>query len=323
MNLTKSQFILELDRKLSAIYSVFAEESIQIIEITDKIIEKAKSEGFHEKETHIVTKDIDWSILSSQNENLDLFASKKIIEIKLIGTGPGNSGSKALKEYCLSPDPNKLLLITAEGLQKKQQSSSWAKAVEEKGIFISEPPINKVTMPQWIINKAESMNLKIEIEAIQILCEKNEGNLDAAIQELMKLSLLFPDKKISSDDMIKSISDGSKYGIFDLSNVFLNGNKKKTIKIIESLKSEGVQPPLLLWALSKEIYNLYKVTEEGNTKNIWGPRHYLELLSKRANKLSKAKVKESLVDIAEIDSAIKGLSDKSPWQCIRELAIKF
>jgi len=63
--------------------------------------------------------------------------------------------------------------------------------------------------------------------------------------------------------------------------------------------------------------------EEGNTKSIWGPRYYLDLLAKRSKKLSPFQVKNSLKEIAEIDAAIKGLSDKSPWQSIRELALNF
>ena len=47
------------------------------------------------------------------------------------------------------------------------------------------------------------------------------------------------------------------------------------------------------------------------------------LLSKRSKSLSSSKIKNSLKDIAEIDAAIKGLSDKSPWQSIRDLALNF
>ena len=102
-----------------------------------------------------------------------------------------------------------------------------------------------------------------------------------------------------------------------------SGNKKRTYKIIESLKSEGMQPTRILWALTKEINNLYKVMEEKSTKNIWGPRHYLEALNKRVNQLTKSKLKQSLLEVAEIDASIKGLSSKNPWQAIRDLAINF
>ena len=75
----------------------------------------------------------------------------------------------------------------------------------------------------------------------------------------------FTDSEIGIKEMEASISNASKYGIFDLSNAFVSGNKKRTYKIIESLKSEGMQPTLILWALTKEINNLYKVMEEKST----------------------------------------------------------
>ena len=323
MKINKVHFINGLDNKLEDIYSFFADESIQITELTDEVIKRAKTKGFEEKQTFIITKDTDWTFLNSTNENLDLFGSKKIIEIKLIGSGPGNKGSKVIKDYCLAPDSNKLLIISAEKLDKKQQSSAWAKALDENGIIVVEPPVSKASMPEWIRAKSSDLKLKLANQAIELLSDKTEGNLFAASQELMKLSLLFPDQDISLGDMEKSISNSSKFGIFDLSNSFLRGNKQRTVKIIETLRAEGTQPPLVLWALSKEINNLYKVLEDGNTKNIWGPRYYLDLLSKRAKEIPNSKIKNSFKDIAEIDASIKGLSDKSPWQSIRKLALDF
>ena len=323
MKLSKAHLKKDIDEQLRCVYSFFAEESIQITELVDLVTEKAKLESFEEKQTYIVSKDTDWSFLNSENENFDLFGSKKIIEIKLIGTGPGNKGSKAIKDYCLEPDEDKLVIISAERLDKKQQDSAWSKALLKHGIQVVEPAIDKDSMPGWIETKSKELNLEISKEAIRLLADRTEGNLLAASQELTKLSLLFPEQEISLEHMKKSISNSSKFGIFDLSNSFLEGNKKRTVRIIETLRAEGTQPPLVLWALSKEVSNLYTVMEEGSTKSIWGPRYYLDLLAKRSKKLSPFQVKNSLKEIAEIDAAIKGLSDKSPWQSIRELALNF
>jgi len=106
-----------------------------------------------------------------------------------------------------------------------------------------------------------------------------------------------------------------------LSHAFVGGDKTRMVKIIEILKAEGTQPPLVLWALSKEINNLYKVLDTGNANDIWGPRYYLDALSKRAREISLRKIKKALKEIAEIDSSIKGLSTKSPWQSIRDLVL--
>lgn len=323
MKLSKANFLKNIENELLGIYSFFGEESIQIADFTDRVIKLGKTKGFEDKQTHIITKDSDWSFLSSENENFDLFGSKKIIEIKLLAIGPGNKGSKAIKDYCLSPDQNKLVIIHAERLDKKQQTSAWAKALESNGTLVVEPPVNKNSMPGWIKEKSTNLNIDLSKEAIFLLAEKTEGNLLAATQELMKLTLLFPDQNVSMENMKKSISNSAKYSIFDLSNSFLLGEKKRTVRIIETLKAEGTQPPLILWALSKEIINLYKVIEEGSTRNIWGPRFYLDSLNEKAKRLSRSKVKKSLQDVAEIDAAIKGLSDKSPWQSIRELALDF
>jgi len=323
MKLSKAHLKKDIDEQLRSMYSFFAEESIQISELVDLVTKKAKLESFEEKQTHIVSKDTDWSFLNLENENFDLFGSKKIIEIKLIGTGPGNKGSKAIKDYCLKPDEDKLVIISAERLDKKQQDSAWSKALLKHGVQVVEPAIDKNSMPGWIETKSKELNLEISKEALRLLADRTEGNLLAASQELTKLSLLFPEQDISLEHMEKSISNSSKFGIFDLSNSFLEGNKKRTVRIIETLRAEGTQPPLVLWALSKEVSNLYTVMEEGNTKSIWGPRYYLDLLAKRSKKLSPFQVKNSLKEIADIDAAIKGLSDKSPWQSIRELALNF
>ena len=321
---TNSKDLRELVHKeLNPVYLFFAEESTQLTSLIDLVLLAAKDCNFDEKTTYVVSKDMDWSFLDSNNENLDLFGSKKIIEIKLLGSGPGNKGSKALKEYSLNPDPNKLLIVSAEGLDKKSQSSAWAKSLEESGIMIVESPISLNAMPNWIQSRANDSNLQIENDAAQLLAEKTEGNLLAATQEIIKLTLLYPNKEIRLKEMETSISNASKYGIFDLSNAFVSGNKNRTFQIIESLKSEGMQPTLILWALTKEIHNLYKVMEDNSTKNIWGPRHYLESLTKRVNQLTKRKIKQSLLEIAEIDASIKGLSSKNPWQAIRDLAITF
>ena len=323
MKLNRDKFFSETGNEIQNIYTFFADESIQITELSDHVIEAAKKHGFEEKQTFIISKDTDWSFLQTTNENLDLFGSKKIIEIKLIGIGPGNKGSKAIKDYCANPDENKLLIFSAERLEKKAQTSAWAKSLEDTGTTVIESPIHISSMPKWISKRASDLDIEIDHDAINLLSEKTEGNLLATIQELIKLSLLFPSQGIDFKMMEKSISNSSSYGIFDLSNAFVAGDKKKTIKIIELLKSEGTQPPLILWALSKEIYNLYKVIEEGSSRNIWGPRHYLDLLSQRAKNISGSKIKSALIDIAEIDSAIKGLSRKNPWQSIRELALNF
>ena len=312
-----------LNKGIEPIYTLMGEESLQIQELVDQICITAKLQDYLEKINYVISKQTDWTFLKSSSENYDLFGAKKIIEIKLIGSGPGNAGSKALKDYAINPDPSKILIISAEGLEKKAHSSAWVKALEEAGCLLTISPVTSNQLPRWIVETGNKYQLSIEPEASSLLAEKTEGNLLATLQEIKKLALLFPDQSIDINQMASSISDSSKYNIFDLSNAFITGNKKRTASILESLKAEGASETLILWSLSRELTNLFKVINQKSTKGIWGPRHYLNTLEELANKISLSDLKRALQQIAKIDASIKGGSQQDSWQAIRELTLTF
>ena len=312
-----------LGKGIEPIYTLIGEESLQIQELVDQICNKAKSENYLEKTNYIISKQTDWTFLKSASENYDLFGAKKIIEIKLIGTGPGAAGSKALKDYAINPDPSKVLIVSAEGLEKKTHSSAWVKALEGTGCLLLINPITSNQLPKWIVETGNKYQLNIDSESSSLLAEKTEGNLLATLQEIKKLALLFPDQDIDISQMASSISDSSKYDIFDLSNAFITGNKKRTATVLESLKAEGAAETLILWSLSRELTNLFKVMNQRSTKGIWGPRHYLNTLEELANKVAISDLKQALQQVAKIDSSIKGNSQQDSWQAIRELTLTF
>ena len=145
----------------------------------------------------------------------------------------------------------------------------------------------------------------------------------ATLQEIKKLALLFPDQGINISQMASSISDSSKYDIFDLSNAFISGNKERTSNVLESLKAEGAPETLILWSLSRELTNLFKVMNQKTTKGIWGPRHYLNNLEDLAKKVAISDLKDALQQVAKIDASIKGSGHQDSWQAIRELTLTF
>ena len=46
MKLNRDRFFQETEKKIDSIYSFFADESIQITELSDHVIQLAKAEGF-------------------------------------------------------------------------------------------------------------------------------------------------------------------------------------------------------------------------------------------------------------------------------------
>ena len=323
MKLTEDRLNDVLKESLDNIYVILADESILIEENLEKIYAKAKQEGFTEKNTHIIDSQNDWTFLSSNSDNLDLFGSKKILEVKLLGQGPGVKGANSLKDYSKSLDPNTLLVLIGEGLERKSISSAWVKALEKVGTLISIAPLSSSSLKVWIKNKEKELNIEIKQEALQLLIEKTEGNLMATLQEIRKLSLVYPSEKIDLDKMKKSITGSSKYTIFDFSNAFVSRNTSKAIQVLESLKVEGTPETLIIWALTRELNNLFKVSKSGSTKGIWGPRNYLDSLAKTSKEVDRYKILKAYKRIAFIDSCIKGFNKQNPWLGIRELTLTF
>ena len=323
MKIAETNLKDSLKKSLDSIYIILSDESILIEECLEKIYDAAKTENFTEKDTHVVDPRTNWDFLTSNSENLDLFGSKKIIEIKLLGQGPGIKGANALKKYAKNPDANTLLVVIGENLERKTLSSAWVKTLEKKGLLLSIAPLSSNSLSVWIKNKAKELDIEIIKEAGQLLAEKTEGNLMATLQEIRKLSLVYPSEQIDLEKMKKNITDSSRYSIFDFSNAFVSRNTKKAVQVLETLKAEGTPETLIIWALSRELNNLFKVSKTGSTKGIWGPRNYLDSLEKTSKEINQHQILKAFKNIAFIDSCIKGFSNQNPWVGIRELTITF
>ena len=323
MKIPEDKLESSLNKKLLNIYTILGPESVRIEENLSKIYRKSRKENFTLKDTYIMDKKTEWDFLASSSDTIDLFGSKKIIEIKLIGHGPGVKGAKALKEYCLKPDINTLLIVTAEGLDRKSYSSAWIEELEKAGALIFINPLSVAELPAWIQEKGQINGISILKEASLLLAERTEGNLMATMQEINKLTLIYPKQTIDLQKMEKTISNLTKFSIFDFSNAFITGKTKRAIRILESLKAEGTAETLVLWALSRELANLFKVSQTGTAKGIRGPKHYLDALERSAEKIPRTRILEAFKKIAQIDSSIKGFVSKNAWLGIRELTLTF
>ena len=323
MKVHQNKLTDSLNKGISKVYIIFGNESLQIQELVDQICETAHKHSYEVKETHLISKTTDWSFLTSKGENFDIFSSKKIIEVRLIESGPGREGSRALQEYLKLNHDNEILIVTAEGLDTKSKSSVWSKSLEKVGIFVNISPLSLNNLPSWIISKGKENKIDIQQDAAILLAERTEGNLNATFQEIKKLSLLMHNQRIDIKKMGQAISNSTKYNIFDLSNSFISKNRKKSISILESLKVEGTQESLILWAFSRELSNLFKVKQNGSSAELWGPKDYLGMLERMAKTTSQKEFEFAFNQIALIDACIKGQIKRNAWQALREICITF
>ena len=99
---------------------------------------------------------------------------------------------------CANLNPDNLLLILLPKLERATQNSKWIKTLESIGAHIQVWPVSGAHLPRWIQQRLQQADIQANAEAVQILADRVEGNLLAAVQEIEKLKLLALDGRVDA-----------------------------------------------------------------------------------------------------------------------------
>ncbi len=135
------------------------------------------------------------------------------------------------------------------------------RAVERHGAWIPIWPVGAAALPAWLGSRARALNVEMEPAAAQLIVDRVEGNLLAAKQELEKLALLADGEPISTQLVMGTVADSARYDIFQLAEAAAAGDAQRALRVLLGLKSEGVEPTLILWALVRELRGLWQARE--------------------------------------------------------------
>ncbi|MCO1333862.1 DNA polymerase III subunit delta [Microbulbifer sp. OS29] len=328
MRTNPNQLQQSLKKGLSPIYIVSGDEPLLVQECCDQIRSAAKKYGFTERELIHAEHNFDWGTLLASAGNMSLFSEKKLIEVRVPGGKPGDKGSKALQEFTALADQDLLLLLVLPKLDKSQLNSKWVKTLEQSGILTQIWPVSSQEMPRWINQRLATAGLSAEPDAVQILAERVEGNLLAASQEIEKLKLSKLAGQITTEMMEHSVTSSARYSVFDLIDTSLAADAAKAIKTLDGLRVEGVEPPIVLWAIARELRTLIDIAEKLDQGQ---PLSRLVRLQKRQplvqralHRLNKSQLESLLIRARAIDISIKGgATHQSPWAGLLELTLNF
>lgn len=329
MKLRPEQLSNHLKKGLAPVYLITGDEPLLSEESSDLLRQSLQAQGFSEREVIHVDGSFSWEYLLECANALSLFAEKKIIELRLGGQKLNKKASEILQSYLANPAPDNILMITADKLDGGSKKSAWFKAIDQAGAIIEIWPVETDQLPNWINQRAAQINLQLDNEAIQLLCDRIEGNLLAAKQELSKLSLLFPNQVVTADDIIDAVSDSSRYDIYGLADAALQGSAERCCKILQVLRQDGTEPPVVLWALSKELRSLAAIQQAQNNgqsfdaicqrERIWGKRK--PLARKASQRVKPAQIEQALRQCAEVDKIVKGMSHGDAWLLLTSISL--
>ena len=329
MKVKAEQLSQHLANKTTNFYLVTGDEPLIVEESCDLIRHHLKSKDFEEREVLHVETGFKWEYLLECANALSLFAQNRLIEIRLGSQKINKAAAKILQEYLSFAPPENVLLIVADKLDGAAKKSPWYKTIEQQGTLIEIWPVESQQLPGWIKQRASAKGLQLERDAINLLCERIEGNLLAAKQEIDKLQLLQSDTPLSGDDIINAVSDSSRYDVFALIDAIVFGQTERSLKILEVIKQEGVEPTIILWAISREIRLIHTIKSGLNqgqsyeslcTKNrVWGKKK--QHLNKAANRLDFKRLENGLRQCNQVDQIIKGLAIADHWLIMTDIVL--
>ena len=322
MRIPLPQLASHLAAGLPPVLMICGDEPFQSGEAATLIRQRARELGYTEREVLEVEGNYDWGQLAAAALSLSLFASQKLIELRLASGKIGRDGGEAVRAYCARPRPEHRLLILAPNLDYQELKAKWVQTVEQTGVLLQVQALTGQRLVDWIGQRLRARGLLPEPEVAAMLAERVEGNLLAAAQEVEKLALLQGQGLLTAEQLGRAIADSARFDLFDIPDAALAGDRARMNRIIQGLAAEGTAEPLVLWVLAREVRLLTRATFAANggtraldafltAERVWQNRQGpLKALLRR---LPASTLSLLLSQCGLADRQIKGLAPGDAW----------
>jgi DNA polymerase-3 subunit delta len=211
MRLKAEQLESALQQSLHPVYLVHGDEPLLIEEAADKIRQRVRQAGANDREVWHVEGRFDWSQIKWQEQSLSLFASQRLIEIRLPSGSPGKDGGEALRQYTDNPPQDTTVLIISGKIDNRSQKAKWFTELDQLGATIQIWPVDNTQLPRWILQRMRERGLQADLTLATLIAERVEGNLFAAAQDIDKLSLLSLNGELSEAMVLEAIADNARF----------------------------------------------------------------------------------------------------------------
>ena len=331
MQLRPEQLARHLQQELLALYIISGEEPLQREECVDRVRAAARARQFDEREVFHVDRRFDWSALDHFSDSLSLFASRRILELR-VPAKLEDAGRRALTAWVQRPPQDVLLiLILAIRVDGQMARAKWFAALEKSGAHVQVWPLAPEQMPGWAQQRARQAGLAIDDDAAALLAERAEGNLLAGAQEVEKLALLHRGEQVGVEQVIDATTDSARYDVFDLIDACFVGDAPRTVRILRALREEGMRLPEVLgplaWAMRSAAEVAPAAARGVPLDRALGPRHGAWRAPQRRHALQlalerhpAARWPRMLRRAGLIDRRAKGDAGRLNWRIHGELA---
>ncbi len=310
-------------------YLIAGPETLQVLEAADAVRVQARAQGYSEREVFDVDgRGFDWSALEGSINAPSLFASRRIIEVRMPTAKPGKEGAAVISAFCADPPPDVLLLVTG-GEWSKKHAGKWSEAIGRIGCVAIAWAIRPDQLPGWIEQRLRSRGVSADRDAAQLLCDRVEGNLLAAAQEVDKLALLAGGERLDAARMESLVADAARFDVFRLIDAALNGQPGQVSRMLAGLRAEGVVVPALMGMVVMELQRaaaLAHVQSRGGNlagefraQRVWESKQ--AVFRRALQRHGAGRWEQFLAEAGRIDRIAKGRAAGDAWQALERLLL--
>lgn len=318
MRLNPDQLPAALARGLSRVYLICGDEPLLVGEAADAIRAAARASGYADRTVFFVDRVFAWDDFKQAIHSPSLFAERRLLELRM-PSGKPDRGAALLLDIATQPPPDVVCLIITDKLDRKASEAPWVRAVERQGVFIPIWPVATAGLPEWLRRRARGLHLEMDAAAAQLIADRVEGNLLAAKQALDQLALLAEGAPIGAALVARSIGDSARYDVFQLAEAAGAGDAARALRVLFGLKGEGVEPSLILWALSRELRGMWQAHERDRLRSS-APGAGWNLAAKPSpralRRLGKMPLARLLRQASRTDRIVKGIDRGDAWTAV-------
>lgn len=295
---------------------LLAGEELLVLEAADALRAQARKLGYAEREVLDVVNHFDWDDLARAAAGMSLFATRRLLDLRLPTGRPGTEGAKAINEFCANPPPDVTLLITATEWSNKHEGA-WTKNLDAAGALVVFNAPRPNEWASWIGARLLSRGLSATSDAAALLAERVEGNLLAAAQEIDKLVVLHGQGKIDAQEMENLVADSARYDAFKLTDAAFAGEGGRALRILAGLHAEGEELiGLMGWLVNQlqlalRLANARDFAAQARAERLWPARE--QLFRKALRRAPREHWLQCLARAARIDRMAKGREQGNAW----------
>ena len=328
IRLYPEQLRAQLNAGLRAACLLLGNEHLLLQESQDAIRLRAGAQGVAEHHEVTVGSGTGGGTLFSQCQAMSLFASRQTLLLLLPENGPNAAINEQLATLSGLLHDDLLLIVRGNKLTKAQENAAWYTSLAGTGVQVSCQTPEQAQLPRWVAARAKQNNLQLDDAANQLLCYCYEGNLLALAQALERLSLLWPDGKLTLPRVEQAVNDAAHFTPYHWVDALLMGKSKRALHILQQLRLEGSEPVILLRTLQRELLMLVNLKRQSahtplrtlfDKHRVWQNRR--GMIGDALNRLQQTQLRQAVQLLTRTEITLKQDYGQSVWAELEGLSL--